>query len=110
MYRQTKVDDDKVVAKVDWFNDHKVHELHGECKNFLKDKFIPFGSVRYICPTTKYPEIRLRFTPAAGLVYGADKHRIDDPKPDPVFVGHEDRIVYDTKRGSWLATSPTQRT
>ncbi|MBV9201513.1 MAG: hypothetical protein JOY83_17660 [Alphaproteobacteria bacterium] len=103
VYRQTKVDDDKVVAQVDWFNDHKVHELRGECNNFLKDKYIPFGGVRYIDPTKDYPEIRLRFTPAAGLVYGADSNRLTDAGTiaDPVFQGHEDRIVYDATRGTW---------
>jgi hypothetical protein len=103
VFRQTGKDDDKVIARLDWFNDHQVHELRGECNNFLKDKFIPFGSVRYICPTPKFPEIRLRFTPAAGLVYGANKDRLTDTGtvPDPVLQRHEDRIVYDTSRGSW---------
>jgi hypothetical protein len=105
VFRQTGKDDDKVIAQVDWFNDHKVHDLRGACNNFLQDKFIPFGSVRYICPTPKYPEIRLRFTPAAGLVYGASKKRWtptgDAPDDDPVFKHHPERIVYDTSRGSW---------
>jgi hypothetical protein len=105
-FRQTGKSDDKVTACTDWFNDHNVHELRGECKNFLKDKFIPFGSVRYICPTDKYPEIRMRFTPAAGLVYGASEHRLtptraDDPDKDPVFKCHPERIVYDISRGTW---------
>jgi hypothetical protein len=104
VFRQTGKDEDKVIARVDWFNDHNAHELRGECNNFLKDKFIPFGSVRYICPTRKYAGIRLRFTPAAGLVYGASKKRwtpAGDGPDDPVFKDHPERIVYDISRGSW---------
>jgi hypothetical protein len=79
--------------------------LRGECRNFLKDKYIPFGSVRYIRPTPKYPDIRLRFTPGTGVIYGASADRLDADRKkeitDPVFVGHEDRIVYDASRGTW---------
>jgi hypothetical protein len=104
VFRQTGKSDDKVIADTDWFNDHDVHELHGECKNFLKDKFIPFGNVRYIRPTPKYQQIRLRFTPAAGLVYGASKKRwtpTGNGPDDPTFKDHPERIVYDTGRGGW---------
>ena len=102
VFRQTGKTDDKVVAQLDPFNDHDSHELRGGCLNFLKDKFISFGSVRYIRPTPQYPDIRLRFTPAAGLVYGASSKRLpDEDKDDPVFAEHQDRIVYDTSRGSW---------
>jgi hypothetical protein len=104
-FRQTGKNDDKVIAQVDWFGDHAVHELHGQCSNFLKDKFIPFGNVRYIRPTAKHPEIRLRFTPAAGLVYGASNKRLtstgEDGPEDPVFKDRPERIVYDTSRGNW---------
>ncbi|MEY9387525.1 hypothetical protein ABIF93_005782 [Bradyrhizobium japonicum] len=103
--RQTGDDDDKVIALVDWFSDHNVHDLRGECKNFLKDKFVSFGNVRYICPTPEHPEIRLRFTPAGGLIYGASKKRWTPPSgdgpDDPVFRDHPERIVYDTGRGKW---------
>jgi hypothetical protein len=104
VFRQTGKDDDKVVAGVDWFGDHDVRALRGECNNFLPEKFIPFGSVRYIHPTAEYPEIRLRFTPAAGLVYGASKTRwtpTGDGPDDPVFKEHPERIVYDASRGGW---------
>jgi hypothetical protein len=46
----------------------------------------------------------LRFTPAAGLVYGASKKRwtpTGDGPDDPVFKDHPERIIYDTTRGSW---------
>lgn len=104
VFRQTGDNDDKVVAQVDWFNDHGSHELHGKCNNFLTDKFISFGNVRYVYPTPEHPEIRLRFTPTAGLIYGADKKRwtpTGDGIEDPVFKDHPERIVYDSHRGKW---------
>jgi hypothetical protein len=105
VFRQTRQTDDRVVAKLGPFSDHELHVLRGESPNFLKDKYIPFGSVRYVRPTAKYPEIRLRFTPGTGVVYGASKYRfdadLDKEVEDPVFLDHPDRIVYDTNRGSW---------
>jgi len=105
VYRQTLDADDKVIATVSRFNDHEEHPLQGKCAHFLKDKFIPFGRVRYIRPTAQFPEIRLRFTPATGKVYGSHTERFEldenKLKTDPVFSGHEDRIVYNTAVGKW---------
>jgi len=128
VYRQTAAngdegpEGDKVTARVT-FNDHEVHPLEGHSPHFRDNKFIPFGSVRYIRPTKDFPEIRLRFTPAKGLVYGSHERRfrvkkdpktgkpIKDPKTekwvleddelDDLFKGHEDRIVYDPTKGTW---------
>jgi hypothetical protein len=102
-FRQTRNPDDQIVASINSINDHDVHELQGKCKNFLQGKYILFGNIRYIRPTVEHPEIRLRFTPAAGLVYGSSTTRLgpDGDTKDPVFKGHQDRIVYDTQRGSW---------
>jgi hypothetical protein len=89
--------------------------LRGRAEHFLKDKYIPFGTVRYIRPTADFPEIRLRFTPPAGKVYGTSRVRFDldtnGTIPDPTFTD-DSRIVYDEKRGKWLnfqadARSPT---
>jgi hypothetical protein len=117
IFRQTGNKDDQVSASVGPFSDHQVHELRGECTNFLNGKSIPLGNVRYICPTADFPEIRLRFTPATGKVYGSSLRRrtnasTDESMEDPVFKGHHDRIVYDADRGDWLnfsndQTSPT---
>jgi hypothetical protein len=105
VFRQTGSEDDKVVASVGPFNTHEVQPLRGECKHFLDKKYIPFGTIRYIRPSKEFPEIRLRFTPAAGKVYGANKSRISQTtykaEDDPVFKGPEDRIVYDTSVGQW---------
>jgi hypothetical protein len=108
-YRQTGNIHDQVRAKVEIFNDHAIHDLQGTSDNFFDGKSIPFGHVRYIKPTPEFPEIRLRFTPAAGKVYGASAflNKVDphtkEPVPDPVFADDPDgkRIVYDPDRGKW---------
>src|SRR5262249_43972902 len=65
-------------------------------------------SVRYIRPNDKFPEIRLRFTPAGGYVYGAssERHTSDkDTEKDPVLEA--ERIIYDSSpgRGTWRGYS-----
>ena len=77
--RRTQDEDDLVHAQTRRFSDHQSHRLKGKCKNFIsKEAFVDFGSVRFIRPNDRFPEIRLRFTPAAGLIYGPDKP-IEDP-------------------------------
>jgi len=106
VFRQTGKDEDKVIARVESFNDHSTQELRGYCANFLEGKYISFGHVRFIQPTEEFPEIRLRFTPAQGLVYGTSKTRFNLDKQkdetDPVFQNNPDRIVYDSTKGTWL--------
>jgi hypothetical protein len=75
VFRRTQMDSDIVSAKVE-FSDHKVHQLRGECANFVEGGAIAFGSVRYIKPNEEFPHIRLRFTPGAGLIYGTE-NKID---------------------------------
>ena len=103
-FRRTKDLDDRVFASVET-NDHDAHALDGECGNFLPGALLPLGSVRYIRPNADFPEIRLRFTPAAGLVYGANAERITgdgvngpETERDPVLDG---RIIYDENKGKW---------
>jgi hypothetical protein len=93
-FRRTDNVNDRIEANAGLFSDHSIHELHGKCNNFIDDKFIKLGSVRYIKPTATFPEIRLRFTPAAGHVYG----------PPPGGGGHDANIVdevYDPAKGRW---------
>lgn len=93
-YRRTGDLNDRVEAQTGSFSDHQVHPLEGHCNNFFTGKTIPLGSVQYIKPSKEFPEIRIRFTPAAGKVYG--------PPPDP---GENDPniadAVYDPEKGKW---------
>lgn len=88
--RRTGDANDGIHADTGTFSDHAVHSLQGTCVTFKAGKSIPFGSVRYLEPTLEFPEIRLRFTPAAGKVYGpsAGDPNIEDD-------------VYDAARGRW---------
>ena len=103
-FRRTGDVNDKIIAAASFF-DHARHPLSGQCVNFLAGKTLPLGSVRYIEPTAAFAEIRLRYTPAAGLVYGANavRNTADGPNGpetelDPVLDG---RIVYDENKGRW---------
>jgi hypothetical protein len=102
-FRRTGDEKDRITAKLESFNDHDVHALLGKSDNFFEGKTLPFGTVRYVRPTPEFPETRLRFTPAAGLVYGAHKERIEKegepPQTDPVLTA--ERIIYDPARGKW---------
>jgi hypothetical protein len=93
-YRRTGDPDDKILVKVGPFHDHGVHELLGECANFLSAKRVPLGSVQYIRPNKEIPGIRLRFTPAEGHVYGPAR---PDGKPDEIIR----EVVYDRSKGKW---------
>lgn len=103
IHRRTEVEADKILATVRIVADHSCVELVGGCDNFLSGKTLPLGHVQLIRPTTDYPEIRLRFTPAKGLVYGSNTHRMTEggqQEPDPIVVGlNWDRIIYDDSKG-----------
>lgn len=91
--RRTADKNDLVSADTDWFFDNAPRTLKGHCKNFVSNSaYIDFGSVRFIKPNVKFPQIRLRFTPAKGLIYGPN---IKDP------VIPRERAIYDTAKGSW---------
>ncbi|PTL83593.1 hypothetical protein [Vitiosangium sp. GDMCC 1.1324] len=99
-YRRTGDEKDKILASTGRFSDHEVHPLEGKCRNFLPGKVLPLGSVRYIRPTEDFPEIRLRFTPAHGKVYGASE---ETPGPDGKPIPDENiaEVIYNPK-GKWL--------
>jgi hypothetical protein len=93
-FRRTGDPRDKVLAATGVFSDHQVKPLLGECQNFFDKKSIPLGSVQYIKPNEEFPEVRLRFTPATGKVYGPP---LDSGRPDGNLAGE----VYDPSKGHW---------
>lgn len=92
IHRRTGDDKDRIEAVVQPFNDHTVHELHGQCANFIDGESVPLGHVQFARPSQEHPGFRLRFTPAHGKVYGS-KTLV----PDPNVV----KVVYDPTKGGW---------
>ena len=99
VFRRTGDDADRVTADSGDIADHDLHLLAGDADNFWPGKSIPFGAVRFIRPTVAHPELRLRYTPAPGFVYGASRTR--PPSGPPTDPNLRD-IVYDASRGRWL--------
>jgi len=91
VFRRTGDVNDKISAKIDTIKTHAKMPLEGECNNFIKGKKLPLGHVQFIKPTKDFSEIRFRFTPAAGRVYGSDLRRITSDKP---FKDETDPIIY----------------
>ncbi|WP_421696456.1 hypothetical protein [Aestuariivirga sp.] len=99
--RRTQCDDDVIAADTGWFSHHDEEPLLGRCANFVSKKSaVAFGHVRYIRPNDRHPEIRLRFTPAKGLIYGADTFKPGDTEDGKQIIA-EDRMIYDHARGPW---------
>src|ERR1700730_6580097 len=74
----------------------------------LSGKVLPLGNVQYIKPSARFPDVRLRFTPAKGLVNGASDQGIEIDQNGNQFA-REDKIVsgrvtYDgaNKQHKWL--------
>lgn len=95
--RRTADDADKVEADTGEFSDHARRALVGRCQNFLTGKTIGLGHVQFVKPTAAHPEIRLRFTPAAGAVYGSNRQLPSGVTQDPNISD----VVYDARRGRW---------
>lgn len=105
-FRRTGDANDKITASVRLHENYGRALLTGKGPNLLKGRSLPLGHVQAIRPTEKEPTLRLRFTPAKGLVYGASPKRMTEPgqsEDDPVITGEGwDRIIYDAKKGKWL--------
>lgn len=98
VFRRTGFDADRVTADSGDIADHHSHALTGTAANFWPGRSIPLGAVRFIRPTPDHPEIRLRFTPGPGFVYGASRTPPVGPSTDP----NVREVVYDANRGSWV--------
>ncbi|MEN7551476.1 hypothetical protein AAG747_26400 [Rapidithrix thailandica] len=106
IYRRTQNEDDKISAELTDITTHERKPLLGFCNNFREGKTLPLGHIQFIQPTEEFPEIRLRYTPGPGKVYGTRKDRIEsagaEPTPDPVYQYYgEDFLLYN-ESGDWL--------
>ncbi|MER2491683.1 hypothetical protein [Catenovulum sediminis] len=115
VYRRTTDENDKVTAELTDISDHKQYALNGYSPHFIKDenglpKSIPFGKIQFIKPNKTHPEIRLRYTPGKGLVYGSTPTKelpnVFQPQEmgGVAYSGIEippERIVYDSEKGLW---------
>lgn len=103
VFRRTGDVNDKIIAKVGPLTSHARTPLSGQCANFLPGKSLPLGWVQFIKPTPKHPQIRLRFTPAFGKVYGSSRIRrvnleAKDDIPDPIIT-NDDLVLFDIAPG-----------
>ena len=106
-----RIENNKVEAGEIVIDDHDVHTLHGYCNNFVDRGSIVFGEARFIKPNESHPQIRLRFTPARGLIYGprrkpgqeAAARLVEDGEivnpHDQLFEIPDGRDVYDPDKG-----------
>src|SRR5258708_7527243 len=98
-YRKVAAGRNRLEPSFPTFHDHMLHPLLGKSPNFWRGRSIALGSVQYIEPTEDFPEIRLRFTPAGGHVYGSSLESPPPGKPDDPNLYE---IVYNAKSGGWL--------
>lgn len=114
--RRTGDPNDRVEATVGPFSNHEEHAVHGHSPNFLSpERYIDFGHIRFIKPTRRHPEIRLRFTPAKGLIYGPKltakeiaEMRAADPSVKNLHVVPDELAVYDKHKGWWKFSIPPE--
>ncbi|MEA2874795.1 MAG: hypothetical protein QOH67_5170, partial [Hyphomicrobiales bacterium] len=105
--RRTGDPKDRVVASTQWITNHDSCTLKGRCKNFVSpDNFIDFGRIRFIKPNDDFPQIRFRFTPGKGLIYGPGPMEEDrpvnlDPHAPEIYQVPAERAIYDRKN-SWF--------
>ncbi|MGN6258415.1 MAG: hypothetical protein ACTHN3_11800 [Solirubrobacterales bacterium] len=98
IYRRTGDVADKIDAEVE-VSGHERQAVEGTCPNFWDGKRLPLGHVQYVRPTPEFPEIRLRYTPAGGFVYGSSKKSPDRPDEPDLNVKE---VLYDANKGEWL--------
>jgi hypothetical protein len=101
MLRRTGDPGDRISIEINGITDHARRPLEARAANFRTDRSIRLGSVQYIKPTPEFPQIRLRFTPSKGHVFGAQANAVISPE----------NALYDATRGTWDnhndATPPT---
>ncbi len=98
LYRRTGASGDKIEAQLE-VADHARHALEATSTHFWPHKRLPLGHVQYVKPTLEFPEIRLRYTPAGGYVYGSSKEPPGPGRPDDKNIVE---VLYDANKGKWL--------
>lgn len=114
--RRTGHAGDRVEAVTGSFSDHGKQPLNGHSPHFLSKKHtIDFGSVRFIKPNHAHPEIRLRFSPAKGLIYGPKitakefkKMQEADPSVHNLYRVPAKQAVYNKTKGWWKFSIPPE--
>lgn len=103
IFRRTNDPGDKIMAAIDNINTHEVKKLEGQCPNFRTGRTLPLGTVQFVKPTTAYPGIRFRFTPAGGKVYGSStrRHTSATQEEDDPIITNDKLVLYDTSKGKW---------
>lgn len=108
LYRRTLKDEDRISAEINDITTHGRIALEGKCPNFVTGKTLPLGHVQFIAPTDEFPEIRFRYTPGPGRVYGTSTKRIpaagQKPVDDPIFkqsISKYDFLLY-KETGAWF--------
>jgi hypothetical protein len=91
LLRRTGEPADRVTAAIAGIADHQRRSLDGRCPNFKSIGTVHLGWVQYVKPNNAFPEIRFRFTPPEGAVYGHTPDAAVSPQ----------RAVYDSTRGTW---------
>lgn len=106
LYRRTQSDDDKINAEISYLQSHQLTPVLGECANFLSGRKLPLGHVQFIQPSTDFPQIRFRFTPGPGRIYGASPTRIPadgaTPEDDPLYTKYGDNFLLYDKSKPWF--------
>ncbi|MGB3182686.1 MAG: hypothetical protein WBB45_14945 [Cyclobacteriaceae bacterium] len=106
LYRRTQAKSDKITARINNLTTHRERPLRGRCRNFLRGKTLPLGTIQFIRPTEEFPQVRLRYTPGPGRVYGASETRIPsagaEPVADPVYEQHKDDFIIYDKSKPWF--------
>lgn len=106
LYRRTQSEDDKINAEISYLQSHQLTPVLGECPNFISGKKLPLGHVQFIQPNAAFPQIRFRFTPGPGRIYGASPTRIPadnvTPEDDPLYKKYGDDFLLYNKEKPWF--------
>jgi len=110
VFRRTGDEKDKVEARTPWFSDHGRNWLKGTCDNCCEP--INFGYVQFVKPSATdavASRLRLRFTPAAGKIYGPlSRPGTGDSKDDAGSAKDKELSVVPVYTGTWVDFDDTK--